>query len=70
MHTGKHDLKSIKVPSDIIIEIVESAKNIESNGIEAVVSPVMSCANKCLFSNRLQNTIKGNFIRFIKKYKV
>lgn len=70
LHTGKHDLKSNKVPSDIIIVIVESAKNIESNWIWAVVSPVMSCANKCLFSNRLQNLIKGNFIRFIKKYKV
>ena len=41
LHTGANDLKSNKAPSNIASEIMELAKSIKTNGIEAAVSSLI-----------------------------
>ena len=41
LHTGTNDLKSNKAPSNIASEIMELAKSIKTNGIEAAVSSLI-----------------------------
>ena len=46
LHTGTNDLKNNKALSNIASEIMELAKSIKTNGIEAAVSSLIPCGNK------------------------